>query len=199
MVMNITDLIQSPQEREELKTIHIKCEIFLEESHGLPLYKNLSTNYGDFQKVKVRSKKATDTYVDTFNEAFSEELFNLHQRAVFANGYESFEPADPITEALEPFYIFPVNGYRYMYSAEVENSTHDYKHLFDNLFEQFGNNGGRDVATDLLKFSYRHERLFEGIERGSEIIIYNLPCYYAMRTSAAGDYNDLLTFISETT
>ena len=194
--MNIIDLLNpSSYVREEYKQINQVCSIFVEESKGLPLLKNLSTKYFDIQKVKVRKKNSSNTFVNTFNEAFEEELDNLHQRAVFANGLDSFEPADPISEGLEPFYIFPINGYRFMYSSEVENSNQDYKKVFDSMFEQFGDERGKDVVTDLLKFTYCHENLYEGIEKGSEIIIYNIPYFYAIRATS-DNYTELLTTIT---
>ena len=194
--MNIIDLLNpSSYVREEYKQINQVCSIFVEESKGLPLLKNLSTKYLDIQKVKVRKKNSSNTFVNTFNEAFEEELDNLHQRAVFANGLDSFEPADPISEGLEPFYIFPINGYRFMYSSEVENSNQDYKKVFDSMFEQFGDERGKDVVTDLLKFTYCHENLYEGIEKGSEIIIYNIPYFYAIRATS-DNYTELLTTIT---
>jgi len=197
--MRVDDLIQSDDLREELLILLERCSEFLEESGGQPLLKNLPSEYGDFHKVKVRLRKShkedTSDFMDTFNEAFEDQLHNLRQRAVFANGPVSFESAD--SDELEPFYIFPIDGFQYMYSKEVEDSSEDYKAVFDAIFEQFGSDKGNEVITDLLKFTYTSARLDEGIESGSEIIIYNIPYFYAIRASTVDDYSTLLTIIQE--
>lgn len=197
--MRVDDLIQPNDAREELLILTERCSEFLEESCGKPLLKNLPSEYGDFHKVKVRFRKSlkedSNDFTDTFNEAFEEELHNLRQRAVFANGEVSFEAAD--TNDLEPFYIFPIDGYRFMYSKEVENSSEDYQIVFDAIFEQFGSDKGNEVITDLLKFTYTSAKLEEGIDSGSEIIIYNVPYFYAIRTSTVENYNSLLNLLKE--
>lgn len=192
--MRVDDLIRESREQEELRILKTRCSQFLEDSNSLPLLKNLPETYGDFHKVKVRKRKGEDDFTETFNEAFEEEHTDLWQRAVFANGLTSFEPEDG---DFETFFIFPINGYKYMYCAEVENSSQEYKQVFDNIFEEFGSEKGQDVITDLLRFTYVQEELDKGIETGAEIVIYNIPFYYAIRTSSIGDYDALLTEIQE--
>ncbi len=197
--MRVDDLIQSDETREELLILGERCTQFLEESEGRPLMKNLPSEYGDFHKVKVRKrrqrKEDTREFAETFNEAFEDELRDLRERAVFANGECSFEPAD--TEEAEPFYIFPIDGYRFMYSKEIENSSEDYKTVFDAVFEEFGADKGNEVITELLKFTYTGNNLSEGIDQGSEIILYNLPYFYAIRANTVEDYSELLTVLEE--
>ncbi len=84
-----------------------------------------------------------------------------------------------------------------MYSREVMNSGHEYKQVFDTLFEQFGEEKGNEVITDLLRFTYTSNNLSEGIESGSEIIIYGIPYFYAYKVSAVQDYDILLSKISK--
>ena len=115
---------------------------------------------------------------------------------MFANGQESFEPAD--NGDLEPFYIFPLDGFQFMFSGEVENSSYDYKAVFDAIFEEFGTDKGNEVVTDLLKFSYKSDDLHEGIEQGSEIILYNLPAFYAIRMRTVENYDKLMSSILRT-
>lgn len=197
--MRVGDLIQTEETREELILLSERCSQFFEDASGLPLMKNLPSEYGDFHKVKVRkrSKLKNDSkeFAETFNEAFETELRNLRERAIFANGATSFEPAD--TAELEPFYIFPIDGYKFMYSKEVENSSQDYKTVFDAIFEEFGSEKGNEIIADLLKFSYTSEKLYEGIDQGSEIILYNIPYFYAVRASTVDDYDELLTAIKD--
>ncbi len=96
---------------------------------------------------------------------------------------------------MESFYIFPIDGYKFMYSREVENSGQEYKQVFDTLFEQFGEKIGNEVITDLLRFTYTSKSLHEGITSGSELIIYGIPYFYAIRTTAT-EYSALLSTIT---
>lgn len=195
--MRVDDLIQSDEFREELQLVADRCSQFIEESRGLPLLKNLSDEYGDFHKVKVRKRKKrkgdpSKSFSAAFNEAFEDEWQNLRERAIFANGEVSFDPADG---GLEPFYIFPIDGYQFMYSREVENSSQDYKKVFDTIFEEFGDRG-TEVITEMLKFTYTSDKLHEGIEMGSEIILYNIPYFYAIRESTVDNYNNTIAEIN---
>ncbi len=172
------------------KTIHpvvAECSIFLEQSNGLPLLKNLPQDYEDFRKVKLRmrKKKADNKFAKTFNEAF-DEIPHLRQRAMFANGSTSFVPE---TVEREPFYVFPTDGYKFMYSMEVTNSNTDYMKAFDVILEQFC--GDTELMEQVLKYSYTKENLQEGIKRGSEIILYNMPYCYVIRESSV-EYTKLL-------
>ena len=68
----------------------------------------------------------------------------------------------------------------------------DYKQVFETIVEQCGDES-LDMVTDLLKFTYTHENLAEGLQNGCEVIIYNIPFYYALRASLVEEYDDLLT------
>ena len=192
--MRVDDLIQTDDSREELIIISERCSQFLRESGGIPLLKNLPSEYGDFHKVKVRKRKhrkqdPSPAFAQAFNEAFEDQWRAIRERAIFANGEISFESAD--SDSLEPFYIFPSDGYQYMYSREVENSSQDYKTAFDAIFEQFGDRSNQ-VITELLRFSYvSNEKLIEGIKTGAEIILYNTPYFYAIRANTVDDYESL--------
>lgn len=158
-----------------------ECTEFLSLSEGNPLFKNLPKKYDDFHKVKVRKRKRKDAFTKTFNEAF-DEIPDLRQRAIFANGLTTL-----ITEnnEQEPFYIFPINGFKFMYSEEVTNSKFDYQQAFNTILEYVGD---KTVVEQLLKYTYTNKNLAEGISRGSEIIIYNVPYFYAVRSSTVTNY-----------
>lgn len=188
--------INDANDMEELDIIKERCQDFLKESKGYALFKNLPTTYADFQKVKVRVKKETSEYDSIFNEAFDDEITYLRQRAIFTNGYTGFEPNED--NDYEPFYIFPIDGYNFLYSNEVENSSNEYKRVFDVILEEFGDEKGKDIIIDILKFNYISERLPEGIDKGCEIIIYGIPFYYALRVSCVKSYGSLYeTLIKE--
>lgn len=193
--MRINDLYQNHGSTKEFQLLKKNCSQFFEESDGLPLLKNLSITSEDFHKVKVRKRKSEiGNFTESFNEAFETQHPGLRQRAIFANGATSFQP-QPLGETA-PFYIFPIDGYKFMYSREVTNSGHEYKQVFETLFEQFGEEKGNEVLTDLLRFTYTSENLNEGIESGSEIIIYGIPYFYAYNTVCAfNGYNGLLSEI----
>lgn len=171
----------------EINTLRAKCSQFLRESAALPLYKLLPKAYTDFHRVKVRQKNADDKVSEAFNRAFGTQFHNLRQRAVFAYGAEP-----TLTETTEPFYVFPVDGYKFLYSKEVTNSSDDYQRVIDSLFEQFASDDKAiEIVTDVLKYTYVRDNLVEGIVSESEIIFYGIPCYYAVRVASVPPYGKL--------
>jgi len=188
--MHVKDLIHN-YTIGTLEPIKKHCTQFLDESGGFPVVKNLPQAYDDFQKIKVRKRKHTNTFSSTFNGAFKDEMSDLRERSIFANGLVSVEPN--ITENTEPFYVFPINGYKFLYSKEVDNSTKEYKQVFEAIFDTLGEESGKEIFTDLLRFTYISENLASGIASGAEIIIYGIPYYYAIRESHVDSYDELLT------
>lgn len=168
-----------------LDTVKNECSEFLLESQGLPVFKLLPKRYYDYQKVKVRKTKKSNVFDGIFNSAFSDLASDIRQRSMFVSGRVL---RSTLTE--DCFFVFPVNGYKYMYCAEVQQSTDDYKRVFDAIFENTEN--PEDIIHDLLKFTYKRERLDAGIAKEAEIIFYNTPYYYAMRATYYRHYNDLL-------
>ncbi len=197
--MRIDDLIQPEETREELAIIAERCPDFVRESDAMPLLKNLPSEYGDFHKVKVRLRKNrkqdTPDFAERFNRAFSDSVQNLRERAVFGNGQTSFKESEDPEQ--EPFFIFPIDGYEFMYSREVENSSTNYKTAFDAILEQVEIGEAENIIDEMLKFSYTSEDLAEGIGSGSEIIIYNIPYFYAIRADTVDNYEDLINNIKE--
>jgi hypothetical protein len=191
--MLISQLLQRPI-CPDLYAISEQCSNFIEESMGRPLFKSLPSHYSDIQKVKARRRNIKNNFADTFNEAFASHVDSLCQRAIYAYSLSTIEEA---ADGFDPFYVFPINGYRYLYSTEVESSSDDYKQVFEMMFDQFGADKGKEVIADLIKFSYNSDNLVEGIDRGSEIIFYDIPFYYAVRVDSSPDYNDLLTQLSK--
>lgn len=190
--MHVKDLIYN-YEIGILEPIKTHCTQFLGESGGFPVVKNLPQTYEDFQKVKVRKRKHTNTFSSMFNGAFKDEMTDLRERSIFVNGLAASEC--DIAESVEPFYVFPVNGFKFLYSKEVDNSTENYKQVFESIFDKVGEASGKDIFTDLLRFTYLSENLAMGIESGAEIIIYGIPYYYAIRESQIDSYDELLTVL----
>lgn len=170
----------------ELNTVRKTCSQFLTDSHGSPLYKLLPKTYKDVHRVKVRQQKYNNELAEAFNKAFEETFRNIRQRAIFA------APTKPIqTEEMEPFYVFPLNGYKFLYCKEVKNSNADYQQVMNILVEQFNNDEAINLITDILKYTYVQTDLNEGIVSGSEIILYGIPAYYAVRVSSISNYNKI--------
>ena len=185
--MRLNDLL----EREE-ESVHV-CGQFIAESNGLPLYRNLPIEGLYARRVKVRQRKAEGDLVEVFNAAFEDKTRNLFQRAVFA----TTEPGQ-VTETTEPFYIFPFNGFKFLYCTEVSRTKADFQTAIDTLLEQFDDQDEAvDVLKELLAMSYVDENLAEGIEKGSEIIIYNTPSFLAIRCSAVDSYEEAIELITE--
>ncbi len=188
--MLISQILRKPV-RPDLRVIGQQCSTFIEESQQLPLFKNMPADYSDVQKVKARKRNIKSVFAETFNEAFSEQFDDLCQRAIYAYSSMIKEQSN------DPFYVFPINGYKYLYSTEVTSSNENYKQVLEMMFDQFGNDKGREVIADLIKFSYSSTNLHEGIEKGSEMIFYNIPYYYVVRVASVPQYDDLLTLISK--
>ncbi len=188
--MLIQDLLDSSDggfATRELNALEIKCKQFLRESASLPLYKLLPKSYNDFHRVKVRQHKHKDNVTEVFDKAFGNQFTNLRQRAIFASGCKPQQ-----TNEHDAFYVFPVDGYKFLYSKEIKNSSHDYRQVVDTLFEQFeDNNKVVEIVTDLLKYTYIRENLVEGIVSESEIILYGIPFYYAVRVEKVAPYGKL--------
>jgi hypothetical protein len=173
----------------ESQLIKQQCSQYLKESAGLPLLKSLPSTYSNFQKVKVRLQKNQDPINEAFDKAFGKEFFNLRQRAIFAN---ASQPA--LKEGSDLFYVFPINGYKFLYSKTISNSSSDYRQVIDTLIESFQDqNQATEIITDILKMSYCTDDLLEGITSNSEVIFYGIPFYFAIRTSAIPAYSKLFT------
>lgn len=174
-----------------LPTIQTECSTFLKESIGHPLIKNLPRDNHGFRKVKVRKKKQSEMLTAAFNEAFKDDHSQLLQRSVFAHGEKSFEPSTDFQ--LEPFYIFPIDGFRFMYADNVISTTEDYRKTLNLLMDNLGNDG-IETFQEVLKYQYKHDKLYEALTGNTEIIVYNIHYYYAIRCSLIERYSDFLIF-----
>lgn len=187
--MRLTHIMQS-ECQETFQQIISECQEFLETSDHLPLYKNLPSSYEDVHRVKVRKRKNQSDFSKYFNEAFEDEFAELRQRAVFANGISSLKEHE---HNEEPFYVFPINGFKFLYSTEVQNSNRQYQTVFEAVIENLDENTAEETLKDLLKFTYKSSMLQEGIASGAEIILYNIPYYYAVRVTSVASYEQLLS------
>ena len=190
--MRFNDIYQHTH-RSPYVDIKVNCSSFINESAGLPVYKALPESYGDVHRCKVRQRKKVggQELQQTFEQAFNKP--KLRQRAVFT---VSNRP-ETIEEDQDVFYVFPTNGYQYAYSTEIQNSEDEYKDTFNALLERIDRQQALNIITELLKYSYNTTNLREGLVQGSEIIFYDIPCFYAVRASSVSSYHDLLTQINQ--
>jgi len=168
-----------------LPTLEKECSHFLNTTKKLFLEKYLPIQGDGFRKVKVRKKNKHDFFVDVFNKSFSEHK-NIFQRSIFANS----ENPSVSHESYEPFYIFPIDGYKFIYNPTVKNASLQYQQNIQELMRRVSKESAIDIFANLIKQSYLSENLSEGIKIGAEIIVYNIPYYYAIRKNIIDDYND---------
>ena len=174
--MKVTDILNG---NTQFSSIVSECSQFIEESGGSPLFRALPTTYADMQKVKVRKKK-TNAINESFDHAFNEYHPQLRQRAIFTHG----DVGDIVLEhGTEPFFVYPIDGYKFMYSTNITNSSQQYQQVFESIIDTFGAANGPSTISDMLKFTYVHEHLCEGIASGAEIVLFNIPYYYAIRVN----------------
>ena len=163
-----------------IPTIENECSEFLAASEGHYIIKNLPIRHQGFAKVKVRLGKSRTDFSKSFNKAFEDTRHGLHESAIF--GYTDVSLISE-TSSLESFYIFPINGFKFIYNPEVEDSSEDYTNI--------GMSG--DFITDLLQLSYRTGSLDEAMKSKCEIIFYGIPYYYALRKSIVSDYMEFFS------
>jgi hypothetical protein len=168
----------------KLTTLELECWQFLEQSKGQRLYKNLPKSYDGFKKVKVRKKNMNELFIDAFNQSFSDHR-NLFQRAIFANGDKSFSAE---CGEREPFVIFPVNGFKFIYNPVVIDAFVQYNNDVEYLLRKVSKQAAIDMFSKVIRQSYVRNNLAEGIQTGAEIVLYNVPHYYAIRKSLLDDF-----------
>ena len=181
--MLVKDILCSHQS-DVFRIIQLECSQFIAESQGMPLYRLLPTTYGTMYRVKVRQHKRIDEISAAFNQAFCDEYRNIIPRGVLAN------PRKPCsTQDYEPYYIFPINGYKYTYNNTVESSS-SFKRMIELLSHD--KNAAIDLTTDVIRHTYTNTNLCEGIRSNSEIIIYNIPYFYAVNACEVQDIRTVI-------
>jgi len=185
--MLIDELINN-YELGVLSPINKECSNFFIESQGTPLVKSLPRIYSDIQKVKVRKRKNQNSFSNAFNSAFVNDMRDLRERSIFVHNTHI------VNETHEEFYIFPIDGFKFLYNKTIEDSVEDYKKTFESIFNSLESSADT-VFSDLLRLTYISEDLQAGMNLGSELILYGIPYYYAIRVSSVDDYDELLTVL----
>lgn len=169
------------------------CSQFITESKGIPTFKMLSDTYEDFSKVKIRHKKHETLASHSLDSAVDAKVYN---RAMFTYGNNILTSNQTDKQM---YYVFPSNGYSYLYSTSVVQSDLAIRTMFFDLFEKMAPNSSNQITnlvSDLLKFTYVDSNLCEGLSLGNEILFYNISCFYVVKQSSYVDYNELYSEIT---
>jgi len=171
---------------DDYKKISLECQQFLEESGGLPLLKYCSTEYPNLHKVKVRKRKHRDNikFNELFNRVFSVEYPSIRSRSIIIN--------DDYKNILdEMFYVFPIDGFKFLYSPNIKNSKNQYGTTLTEMQNMMKNEAtSESMFRDLIQYNYQQVDLEKAILDKVEIIIYNIPYFYVVRANVP--YKQLL-------
>ena len=164
---------------DQIAAIKNQCAQFINESQGMPVLKNLPISYNSFKKVKVRHTREHGVIGEQVSRAFQQP--KLLQRAVFVNGPSSFEPIlnERVCE-YNIFYVFVPDAFKFLYNPAIQHSK------FDELTVL-----GEPLIGEVLNYGYVDSDLYEGINVGAELIMYNIPYYFCINAEAT-DYSELL-------
>ena len=161
-------------------------------SHGQPLVKPLPIDGPDTRKVKVRKKKNISEVATIFNEVFSDPS-DLYQRCILTHGRKIMEEWPPDAKH-DMFFIFPVNGFKFMYSPSVRYMEYDYGERLETLQEATSDGEGHKLLLDVMQFEYvQDQNLLHAIQSGDEIIVYGISHFYAIRESSVENYSTLFS------
>ena len=163
----------------------MNCQQFLEESHGLPLIKWFTTEYPNVHRVKMRKRKNGGDFDTVFNEAFYEQYPSLRQRSIIIN-------QTPV-EGKEPYFVFPSDGFKFMYSPTITDSKAQYGSTYDDVTTSLSEETGKEIFKDILTYGYVDDSLEKAIVESAEIIVYNIPFFYVVRCNM--DYDNLLEYL----
>lgn len=184
--MRLQEVLSKNKTTHQYSHIGEFCSQYIQESKQIPLFRNLSTMLPDITRVKLRHKKDAQSPINhVFAEAFAPKV---RERSLFAKSTVS------IKEDTEPFYIFPTNGYKYLYSLDVKDSTTEYNKLCETLYTSMDEEQATNVFSDMLRFTYHSDKLYQGIINESEILFYDIPAFYAVRVSSIA-YPKLIDYI----
>jgi len=169
-----------------------ECSGFLRESCGEALIKYLPIDSPDSLKVKLRKQRTSTDFDKLFNLVFMDHP-DLRQRCVFSNGVTGARHMNNNSD-LEAFYIFPIDGYKFIYSPNVDESRIQYGEMLLNIVDAMGDETKAfKTFVDVLNYDYTSEDLATGISSGCEIILYGFTHFYAIRASSVKRYSSLFS------
>jgi hypothetical protein len=159
-------------------TIKKECSEFIVNSNGIPLYKSLLSGKDGFIKVKARHRKIHDnSFESAFNSAFQNQTKKILSKAIFCNVDEIILPNH------ENYYVFPINGYKILYSKNDKNTSKTYQNALAEILDIVAEQHAVSLLTTILENDYTDESLSEALLNKKEILIYNIPYFYAIKCS----------------
>lgn len=81
----------------------------------------------------------------------------------------------------EIFYVFPPNGFRVLYNTQIDDYF-DYINTLDNIIAD-SPDVNEDIVKDVIGDAYTETDLTNAFKNGSDVLIYNISYYYAIRES----------------
>lgn len=178
----------------KLTKIANECSEFIEQCNGLPALKTLRCNGEFVRRVKVRKKNnSKDEFIHNFNNAFDGMYNNLHGRSIFCNGTH-LEP----TANEELFYVLPINGFKYLFNPNVDYHR-EYQDIYNKMSNMMTHEECEKIFVDIIHYSYKESNvpLYEALLSEKEIIIYNVPYYYAVKVEKFPNYSTFMHEIKE--
>jgi hypothetical protein len=186
--MLLQSLLNRP--KNELRVLKEECSQFVSLASA-PLYVQLRDSYPDIAKVKVRKKNTRTVIGEGFDKAFA-DFYNISQRCVYAKSsravFESVADKDI-------FYMFPIDGFRFLYNNQIEDNLKQHTETLSHLDECMESQQAIGTITEIIKATYTSINISEGINSGAEIMIYNIPRFYAVRADKY-QYTELIQEIS---
>lgn len=164
------------------------CSEFLSKAGNNPLYKLLPTGGEGFRKIKIRKKNRHEhSFERYFDMAFGHQYKDLRLRSMIAQS----KTPDNNNPLLEPFYVFPINGFRILYNQQIE----DYNSYIKTLEGILQNTGSMEqLLKNLFEYAYVEGEIVDAIKSGSDILIYDIPYYYAVRKSLIRSYDNFISY-----
>jgi len=179
--MKFNQLYHNPKYSEMESVIADSCSTFIHESMGTPVFKLLPRKE-IYEKVKIRVKSQTIPNANVRDAAFNVKQFDNRSLEVFTTSAASHD-------GMGLYYIFPVNGYKFIYNTKVDDIVDSCKKLATILPD-------KEIITEVLRYSYNHDNLLNGLEYANKIKFFNIPYFYAIKASLK--YQDLykrLTYV----
>lgn len=163
--MTPTTILESAKYHFDIKFEDVLDQISVHCSHYLhakvSLFKQLPTSTTLAQKIKLRHRRP-DAFHQNFNEAL--DVNKLYERSLTC--YTT--TARDLQEGFDWFAIYPPNGFQYFYNP----ACGDLNQL-------------RDVDPTLLKqvvdIGFISEQLQSHVHLDPEVILFNMPAYYAIK------------------
>lgn len=171
-------------------TIKNECTEFIQKSNGMPLFKSLHSGRDAFIKVKARHRKVHDeSFENAFNSAFQKQTNKMLSKAIFCNTNEIILPNH------ENYYVFPIDGYRILYSKNDKNTSKTYQAALSEILDMVAEQHAVSLLTTILSDDYTDENLSEALTNKKEILVYNIPYFYAIKCSLFQSLDDYKSII----